>query len=154
MVAATRCHGSREQNNQRAAGRLVLIEGLELDEFANPRRHNNADASSDPPGPRPVSCAIVAGLASLVALLGWLLGLLMVAQLLLVTLQANTANRWAEVIESWAPRFDLGVFSWAHLPDTKLGFSIGYGIAAIAWVIIGVALTRAIRMVANRSIRG
>jgi hypothetical protein len=97
-------------------------------------------------GPR----SALAAVASVAAVLGWLVGLLMVLHLIFIAFHANPANSWMIVVESWAPRLDLGLPTLIVLPNPAIGGWIGYGIAAIIWVLVGTVLSRVIRRIAAR----
>lgn len=92
-------------------------------------------------------------LASLAALLGWLVGLLMVVEILFASLGANTANPWVGVVGSWAARLSFGLANLNVTPIPEVDLWIGYGIATIVWVVMGTVLRRAIRWMAARRAR-
>lgn len=113
----------------------------------NPAR---SDSTSAGRATATMSGAALGVLASVAALLGWLLGLLLVLHLLFVAFDANPANRWTAFVTSWAPRLDLGLPALAARAHLAMGGWIGYPVAAIVWGLIGVVLSRTLRRIAAR----
>jgi hypothetical protein len=88
--------------------------------------------------------------ATLIALLGWLVALVMVVYILFVVLRANPLNLWAAYVETWAPRMNLGLGDLVSGLNPGIKVPINYGIAAILWAVIGTGVSWLIRRIAAR----
>jgi hypothetical protein len=88
--------------------------------------------------------------ASLIALLGWLVALVMAVYILFVMLRANPLNLWAAYVETSAPRMNLGLGDLVSGLNPDIKVLIDYGIAAILWVVIGTVVSWLIRRIAAR----
>jgi hypothetical protein len=88
--------------------------------------------------------------ATLIALLGWLVALVMVLYILFVVLRANPVNLWAAYVETWAPRMNLGLGDLVSGLNPGIEVLINYGIAAILWAVIGTGVSWLIRRIAAR----
>jgi hypothetical protein len=77
-----------------------------------------------------------------------LFALVLVIHIFLVLADANPNNGFASLIDSWSAAVSLGLRDLFTPGIDKLGVLLNDGLAAIVWLIIGAALTYAIRMFA------
>jgi hypothetical protein len=68
--------------------------------------------------------------------------------IVLVLADANPNNGFASLIDSWSSAVSLGLRDLFTPAIDKIGVLLNDGLAAIVWLIIGAALTYAIRMFA------
>ena len=89
------------------------------------------------------------GLAGLVRLACWLVALLIVVYVVFRVADANPTNMWAASVASWAPRLDLGLEGLVRAGGPRISLVVNYGLAAIAWAVLGVVADWLVRRVGN-----
>ena len=77
-----------------------------------------------------------------------LFAVVLAINIILVLAEANPDNGFASLIDSWSSAVSLGLRDLFTPANDKLAVLLNDGLAAIIWLIIGAALTYAIRMFA------
>ena len=112
-------------------------------EAATPRR-----AAGPAPGAG-VLRPVLGGVAGLLRVACWLVALLIVAYVVFRVADANPTNMWAAAVESWAPRLDLGLADLVSVGGPGISLAVNYGLAAVAWAVLGAVAGWLIRLVAK-----
>lgn len=78
-----------------------------------------------------------------------LFAVILAAAVLLTALEANESNSLVEFVDDTAARVDLGFFDLTNpikeFDDAKQTVLFNYGLAAVAWLVIGRVLDRVVR---------
>jgi len=77
-----------------------------------------------------------------------LFAVVLALHILLVLANANPRNGFASMISDWASAISLGVGTLFTPDSPKLAAFLNFGLAAVIWLLIGAALTYAIRQFA------
>jgi hypothetical protein len=77
-----------------------------------------------------------------------LFALVLAIHIILVLAEANPSNGFASLINSWSSAVSLGLRDLFTPASDKLAVLLNDGLAALIWLIIGAALTYAVRMFA------
>lgn len=83
--------------------------------------------------------------AGLLRIVGLLIVAVLVVHILLVVLEANPANTFAQTIAELADTFDLGLSNLFQYSEAKLSVILNYGIAAAIWFLITAVVVRLVR---------
>jgi len=100
---------------------------------------------------------LVGRVCTVITMICGLFALVLVAHIVLVLAGANPANGFASFVDTFSGGVSLGLRNLFLPDDAKLRVFLNDGVAAIGWLIIGGALTYAIRQFAlpgpRRSVR-
>jgi hypothetical protein len=84
-------------------------------------------------------------LASLVRLITLLFAVVLVAYVIFTWFDANQGNPWAVFVSDWAHRVSLGLDNLFTPADPKVSILVNFGIAAVAWLVIGAIVGKLLR---------
>jgi hypothetical protein len=110
-----------------------------------------APGATRPSRPRPdIDVAALLGkglnlLAGLIRLITLLFAVVLVAYVIFTWFGANQGNPWAVFVSDWAHRVSLGLDNLFTPADPKVSILVNFGIAAVAWLVIGAIVGKLLR---------